>query len=188
MTSKESINTIIEQILKDDRVSLSLQGFEYSETSTTASISIDFLYNGKPCMATGKGVGLIDASFNCLRDFFSADFYSLKQIKFQELYIKPNFLKTRKKSRSEAPVEVCIEFSNKNEERILFEHFSKSVSFSSVECIIGAIEFYINCEKLFYTLKRLVKEAASRDRNDIKERYLYHISEVVKVAYYGSKH
>ena len=83
---------------------------------------------------------------------------------------------------------MCIEFSNKNEERIIFEHFSKSVSFSSVECIIKAVEFYINCEKVFYALKDLVKEASSRDRNDIKERYLYHISEVVKVAYYGSKH
>ena len=65
-----------------------------------------------------------------------------------------------------------------------FHNKGKSFVKASVQGVFNAIEFYINCERSFKKLKFLIKEAQSRGRSDVAQRYVSKISAIVRITSY----
>ena len=188
--NRTKIQDIVDEILGNDKVELSLSRFAYyfDEEKQENFIKMCWQQNTSTDKAKmsqeieSHGDGAVDALFSYLTDHYSPDFKTIKGIKFENFYVRPFFNKVG--SGSNAKVEVVMEFSTKRKRIVTFRHTSKSFVLSAAKVIFSAVEFYINAEKTFKRLKFLIKDAKSRNRGDLFTEYTYKLSIVVDATSY----
>ena len=97
-------------------------------------------------------------------------------------------MKTRENfDGSDSKVIVVLEARTKDSSKVVFRSFGRSMIESTVKVVLNTVAFYINAEKCFYTLRTKIKEANSRGRGDISQRYTSDIIEIVKISKYGEE-
>ena len=131
-----------------------------------------------------SGKSTIGGMFDKLVDLYCRDYPSLSTLEFVEYSTLPTF-NPKSKTNSEAPVEVRINISSSGKEAIPFRRFDNSVLRASIQCVFDCVQYYVNSEMCFKKLKFLIKEAQSRSRSDVAQKYISDISEIVKVTSYS---
>lgn len=147
-----------------------------------STITYDFSFNDEvPTHVTGTGLGIIDALFNSLGTHLSGRFSSLSQLEFRDFSVKVNFNHTRRPSKTDASVEVCLVISTSPFYETYFRHKSTSLVSASVEAVRKSIEYFINLEQAFFILRENVELARVRDREDLIIENSNKIVEIVKI-------
>lgn len=131
-----------------------------------------------------SGKSTIGGMFDKLVGVYCDDYPSLNTLEFVEYSTLPSF-NPESKTNSDALVEVRVHISSDGKEAIPFRRFDHSVLRASIKCIFDCIQYYVNSEMCFKKLKFLIKEAQSRSRGDIAQKYISDISEIVKVTSYS---
>ena len=162
---------------------LSIMATENFDNNQTL-ISCDFKENNVLQKMEFSGVGTVGSVFDKLIDLYSERYPSLKTLAFVEYSARPVF-SDKSKTNSEAPVEVHVYISSASKKAIPFRAFDSSILRASIKCVFDCVQYYVNSEMCFKKLKYLVKEAQSRSRGDVAQKYISDISEIVKVTSYS---
>jgi len=180
---------VIKEILKKDRVKFSIDNVTFNEdfVNNLSSVYCKFTetINNKHKIHNleCKGVGVVDAIYNCMINNYLSQYSSLQNIVFESFKVKPDFSDTRD-SGSSANIEVIISFSNCSKKTVSFRSSKRSIVSAAVQAVFNALEFYINSELTFKRLQFLLKDAKERNRGDLISRYEYHLSTMVSVTSY----
>ncbi|MDP6946714.1 MAG: alpha-isopropylmalate synthase regulatory domain-containing protein, partial [Myxococcota bacterium] len=94
----------------------------------------------------GKGVGMIDALFKGLKKTLSSDYPSLDHIHFVDFRIDGDFKTRQSDDGSDAMGRVRLVVENSSGRRFDFESSSLSISASSVDVVVKAVEHFVNAE------------------------------------------
>ena len=80
---------------------------------------------------------------------------------------------------------VTVGMSNSSGCHFEFQHESRSVTRSSIEATLLAVEYFVNSECAFIECFRALKSAKEQRRQDLVERYTSLMSELVKNTSYS---
>ena len=183
---RDDISELVVGLLGTDYLRLSIKKLTLTENyeKKTSTINCRFSENGtSPLVLKSKGCGLLDALHCGLVEHYREKYPSLLTLTFEGFSIIPDFSK-RDGSGSDAEVEVVLKFANSQENVVTFREVGKSFVSASVAALFGSIEFYINAERAFRKLRKLIEEAKDRGRSDLVQGYVSKISTIVRVTSY----
>ena len=166
-----------------ERVTLALMSLSLVESSEEASLTLTISDTGSISEITGQGVGIVDAGFNALLQFFRKKYASLNNIQLSDVYFQVDH-SDRTQLSLKSKTLMKLEFRNDSKSKSCFSGKTTSMSFTGVSVLVQAFEFYVNGEILFKRLKFLIADAESRGRADVASRYRYALSKVVEVTSY----
>jgi len=132
----------------------------------------------------GAGKGLVDALFSTIIKKLLHDYISLEGIRFLEFMVSVDLSKGRRKSKSDAPVEICLVISNSSDKELYFRYKSKSIISALINAILKAIEYLINIELAVLRSHESIAEAKERNRFDLVEKWTFDLVELVKTTSY----
>ena len=132
----------------------------------------------------GKGVGLIDASFEALVKHFADEYQSLKSIQFASFAIKGE-AEQSKRAGADAKCTARLVIHNSDDNPLEFEESGHSMAAVSLFIVLSAVEHFINAERAFISLYRALEDAKKRGRQDLVESFTSQLSELVKTTSYS---
>lgn len=174
---------LLKGILKENYLVVKADKLEIVEDySNDISLIKCFLFIGNDFLKIeGTGSGLVDALF---RGFFGPQLKEYRSIESLVLTHYKVTAKLDKKYGSSCNVEVAIELTGKNGRVHKFSATSFSLVKASLDCLLQALELYINGEQAFKTIKKAISDASDRNRQDLISRYTGELFEIVKLTDY----
>jgi len=133
----------------------------------------------------GHGVGIVDAFFKGLLIRLSRDYPSLKTVSIDKFTVQAKASSGRQSSMADSLAVVTVGMSNSVGRHFEFQHESRSVTRSSIEATLLAVEYFVNSECAFIECFRAMKSAKEQRRQDLVERYTSLMSELVKNTSYS---
>jgi len=158
------------------------EDFQNNETITKLSMAANNRSEKIDC--AGTGVGVVHSLFLCLKELYAVEFPSLGSINLFSFVVDTRFDTASSFEKTDAKVEVVVEFKNAFEVITPFRSSSSSLLKSAATALVSATQFYINSEKTFLKLRGLIKDAEKRGRPDIKTDLVYKITKIVGVSSY----
>ncbi len=138
-----------------------------------------------PRAVEGEGVGMIDALFNGLKASLRGDFPSLDHIHFVGFAVSGDFSESAGGAGSDALGVVELTVENTAGRRFTFGSSSRSVSASSVEAVVRAVEHFVNAELAVLRVLDWIDDARARSRTDLVTRYTQRLADLVINASYS---
>ena len=185
---KNEISDFVCSFLKGDFYKIELlsldcfEDFENNKTLTKLSMRANNRSDAINC--DGVGVGVVHSLFLCLKELYAGEYPSLESINLFSFTVDTCFDTATSFERTDAHVEVLVEFKNAFGAITPFRAMSSSLLKSAATAIVAATQFYINSEKTFLKLRELIKDAETRGRPDLKPGLIYKITKVVGVSSY----
>jgi hypothetical protein len=135
----------------------------------------------------GKGVGIIDAFFRGLMDQLSAEYPSLRTIRFVGFTVQGMLDKNRASnaSGSDAVGEVRLVVENLDRHEFEFVVASRSITASALQATLDAAEYFVNSERAFLVTRRALKDAETRKRPDLVAGFAARLAELVRNTSYS---
>jgi len=158
------------------------EDFESCEVKT--ELSMLGSHSKKPIECSGTGVGVVHSMFLCLKEVYAKKYVSLKNINLHSFDVKTRFDTAKSFEKTDAQVDVIIEFKNASGILTPFRASSTSLLRSLAIALIDATQFYINSELSFLKLRTLIKDAERRNRPDIKGNLISKITKIIGVSSY----
>ena len=175
--------SIVEEILKENYVSMSVQNFILSESEKTKiECNIIFSNDWDDIFICGHGDGAIDALYTAMINQFSDKFISMRCVTFDDFTLNVKFKNSVRKSAS--PVEVKLALKNASERNIYFSAESRSIIKAAISVVVSACEYLINAERTILVLRDLIDNAYDRDRTDLVVNYRDKMIELVRITSY----
>lgn len=134
------------------------------------------LTNGK--FLKGKGVGLVDATFKALQNYYSVEYESLKSIKLSKFEVKA------KSEGMNAAVEVSLFIKNSFGNVFDFSDTTRSLTASAAHVTAATVEYFINSEKAYVAVHGALMDAKERNRQDLVTRYTSELALLVQSTSY----
>ena len=186
---------VIREVLAEQYFSFSFKNFSLHEcdkhTEIRCHVGISSengdLIEDKEICGTGKGP--VDALFNSIIREYVGDCVSLESLLVEEFYIFVDEKDLRRRIRegktgTDAMVKTCLVINNGNNALIPFRSERRSVILAMLDVVFSAIEFFINSERAVRTLRRCVKHASERGRQDLVDKYTLKMAQLVKNVSY----
>ena len=181
----EELRGYISEYLKDEKISLEIKSYGLEESTAGAQISIDLLVCDDLVPIYGSGVGLVDATHDALMGHFGEKYNSLDTLELSDVYFNTDLRSSNDPGQNrKSRMAIVLEFKNASKDASSFRSKTSSVSYATVEALVQAFEFYINCENLFKRMRFLLEDAQSRNRSDVAATYQYVLTKIVKVTNY----
>lgn len=135
----------------------------------------------------GKGVGLVDAFYHGLIDQFSPEYPSLKSIRFVGFSLTGMLdrAKPRNSAASDALGEVRLLVENSEGNDFEFTASSRSITACALQATLDAVEYFVNSERAFLMTHLALKDAESRKRSDLVQKYARSLAELVRNTSYS---
>ena len=187
---QKQLETLVREILSEDYTSLSIKKYMLTEDIVNEEAQIAcalyFVNSDSYRGVDGQGVGMIDALFKGLKQALSEEYPSLDHIHFIDFNISGDFASDEAGSAgTDASGHVRLVVENTSGRRFTFENRSPSISASSVAVVVGCVEHFINAELAVLRVYDWIDEARSRDRQDLVDKYVQRLSDLVKNASYS---
>ena len=182
---------IIREVLKTDYISFHCEEFIITEKSggrTHVECTIN-MSSGETRLVKGSGTGAVDALFNSLIETYSRSNKSLEDIAVQEFHIFVDRADLRQRHRigrigADAMVKTCLIINSGVGPMLPFRSQGRSAIRAMLDVVLSTIEFYINSEAAVQNLKKYIKEARTRRRQDLVEKYTSKMVDLVKGVSY----
>jgi len=185
---RNRIFSLIKSHIKDERIKIEPISCTIQEDIGLGQSEITIKINENNTTKTlkGTGTGVVDSVFSAFMQNYSDLFVSLKTISLTEFDVITNLKKIRAGHHmgTDARCEVRISLSNASKNSMLFLGRSRSLLGASIVASVSAYEYYINAEKCFVHLRKLIKDAESRNRGDIVSTLVYDMTDIVSVTNY----
>ncbi len=133
----------------------------------------------------GKGVGMVDALFKGLKKALSHDYPSLDHIHFVDFRIDGDFKSSKSADGSDALSCVRLVVQNSSGRTFDFESQSLSISASSVDVVVKAVEHFVNAEHAVSKVYGWIQDAKRRHRPDLAETYTHRLANLVHNSSYS---
>ncbi|MEZ4264843.1 MAG: alpha-isopropylmalate synthase regulatory domain-containing protein [Myxococcota bacterium] len=186
---QQSLENLVREVLGDEYRALAVRRYTLTEDiregKATIVCLIEGATEGKGRAVEGVGVGLIDALFSGFKRTLSGDFSSLNHIHFCGFIIEGDFSQTSNASKTDVIGNVRVEVENSSGRRFQFSSASKSMSASSVNVVVKAVEHFVNAELAVSRVYDWIEDANRRHRPDLAEQYTRRLSELVQNSSYS---
>ena len=123
---------------------------------------------------------MVNALYSGFIREFSDDCESLRDIKFVDFRMKI----ADKKKQTDAHILAKLTVMNYNNDILVFADKSRSMNASAARVVAKTIEYFINSEKSFLTLKDAIEDSKKRQRPDLTKKYISQLAEIVKNTSY----
>ena len=130
------------------------------------------------------GSGFVDAIFKTCHSTFAKEFASLNNLTLVDLQVKPIFSMSCTDAKTDAKTDVVFRLETKQHGISEFRSRSRSIVYSSFAAILGAFQFYINCDKTFSKLQYILEDARKRNRGDVSQGCISDLSVLTRVNTY----
>ena len=186
---QQQLETLVREILGEDYASLHIKKYmlteDISNQQAQIACALYFVNQDAHRGVDGQGVGMIDALFKGLKGTLSSEYPSLEHINFIDFAISGDFASGREDARSDAAGHVRLVVENSSGRRFKFEDRSQSISASSVAVVVNCVEHFINAETAVLRVFDWIDDAKARDRQDLVDKYVQRLSDLVKNASYS---
>jgi len=180
-------HALIKEVLGNKYIYLSLKSYCASESvdSGTTSVVLVISQCKKDTTISGKGDGIVDATFSALRKELIPNCKSLADVKISSFKVKA--LTGTKKGISGTDSKVSIDLSvvNGYGKQVFFKEEGRSLIGVSIAVVVSCVEKFLNAELAFFVMKKALEDAYKRNRQDLIERYKIILSSVVKYTPYS---
>jgi hypothetical protein len=92
---------------------------------------------------------------------------------------------SRKKTGTDAKTDVIFRLEIRNQGMSEFSCQSRSVVHASLQAMMDAFQFYVNCDRCFRKLKLFLANANERNRGDISQGILTDMAKLTAVNNYA---
>lgn len=184
---KDSIVSLIKDVLGSDYLSLEVVSLEIKEDfEAGANVKIWHRASNKKRkkLLTAGGVGYVDALFKAFMELYLSEYQSLANIGLSSFSVVADNYSSQTPEGTDALVKVKICFKDAYGKIVPFVGTSRSLTRACSLSIASAYEYYINSEKCFVKLKKLVRDAESRSRGDLRDHYISQLVRIVGVSSY----
>lgn len=141
----------------------------------------------KKRIVEGAGVGLVDAFYHGLIDQYSPEYPSLKTIRFVGFSLTGMLDKNRPQNAagSDAVGEVRLLVENSEGTDFEFIASSRSITACALQATLDAVEYFVNSERAFLVTHHALKDAESRSRSDLVQKFAGRLAELVRNTSYS---
>ena len=190
MEKKSAIETLVATVLDGTELRLKVDSYTLDEDFESVKAKVRCAVHnertGKQETIQGVGVGLIDAFFHGLVEKYVSEFASLDTIRFAHFAVNARLDSGKAKARSDSPAEVLLTVANSEGKEFLFTHNSPSITRSSVDVVLQAVEFFINSERAFIHVYRALEHARKHNRPDSVKGYTAQLTTLVEATSYST--
>lgn len=190
MDKKEAIEQLIATVLDGTELHLRADSYTLEENfeSGRAKVTCEVHNQRTGAQATiaGEGVGLIDAFFNGIITQYSAEFPSLKTIRFAYFGVKADLNSSKQGARTDSPAEVSLTIANSDGKTYRFTGNSPSITRSSIDVVLQGVEFFINSERAYTAVYAALQHARKANRPDSVAIYTSQLATLVEATSYSS--
>ena len=177
---------MMRDILQENYLSLSLKRFRIEERGDEPSqVLAQIERSDRPMNLSieGAGQGAIHAFFMALRDLLSGEFPSVSAIHFTATRAEsvPN---SDRSHPTDAEAEVYVTFTNSYKDELEFRNRSRSLMRATLDCIVDAVEYFVNSEKAYIQIYRALEHYRSQGRVDLIDKYTSMLSSMVRNTSY----
>lgn len=134
----------------------------------------------------GQGVGMLDAFFSGLRDRYQGEFPSLASIRFSSFSVRGLMGDAHAEQATDAKAEATVGVTNSSGREFEFTTVSPSVSLSSIEAVLAAVEYFVNSEQAYVRIYKALEHHRTSGRPEMVARYTELLSEMVRNTSYSS--
>jgi len=134
----------------------------------------------------GKGVGMLDAFFSALRQRYQGEFPSLGTIRFSSFSVRGLMGDAHAEQATDAQAEATVGVSNSSGREFHFSALSPSVSHSSIEAVLAAVEYFVNSEQAYVRIYKALQHHRTSGRPEMVARYTELLAEMVRNTSYSS--
>lgn len=176
-------------VLQDGFLELQIARYTLEEdlAAGVCRVQCQVCLNGAdPVAVEGEGVGTIDALFNGLKRRFASEYPSLESIRFTGLFVKGLMTDSKQQHGADAAAEARVEVANSTGRSFTFTATSGSVSRSSIEAVLAAVQYFVNSERTYVTLYLALQHYRSEGRADLVEKYTGLLAEMVRNTSYSA--
>jgi hypothetical protein len=190
MEKKRAIESLVAQVLDGTELRLKVDRYTLEENFETGEAkvqcSVHDAQTGAQHTIAGHGVGFIDAFFQGLTQKYAGQFASLDTIRFSQFGVKANLGSGKGKALADSPVEVSLSVANSEGKEFEFSNNSPSITRSSVDVVLQAVEFFINSERAFIQVYNALQHARKTSRPDSVQQYTAQLATLVEATSYSS--
>ncbi|MCK6508982.1 hypothetical protein L6R29_03305 [Myxococcota bacterium] len=131
----------------------------------------------------GEGSGALHGFFVALRDHLSEEFPSVRAIHFTSIRAEsvPN---SNRNHPTDAEAEVFLTIRNSYGDELEFRNRSRSLMRATLDCIVDAVEYFVNSEKAYVQIYRALNHYREQGRSDLVDKYTSLLSVVVRSTSY----
>jgi hypothetical protein len=134
----------------------------------------------------GRGVGMVDAFFSALSSRYQGEHPSLETIKFTRFEVRGLMGDASEKRASDAKAEAFVGVTNSSGVEFEFVAVSKSVSQSSIEAVVEAVEYFVNSERAYVRIYNAIQHYRENRRPELVEKYTHLLADMVCNTSYSS--
>lgn len=177
------------EVLGDDFLRLSFSHYRLEATAGGPSMLTCEVVEEPPQRTftiAGEGVGLVDAFFRGLCERYRQEHPSLETIRFSSFSVRGLIRNESGDQASDAKAEAIIGITNSAGREFEFSAVTPSVSHSSIEGVLSAVEYFVNSERAYVRLYKALQHHRTTGRSDMVNRYTELLAEMVRNTSYSS--
>jgi len=140
---------------------------------------------GKTFSVEGGGVGMIDAFFAALKSRYVSEYPSLASIRFTRFSVTGLMAETASRAATDAVARATVGVTNSYDTEFTFVAETGSVSRSSMQALLLAVQYFVNSERAYVQAYRSLEHARAGGRHDLVTKYTQVLSEVVRNTSYS---
>lgn len=187
---QDKMIALMREILQDDYLQLSVKVYSLTESLDEAEPMCRLTctlvnQDGSEMTVESRGVGVIDALFNGLRDRLADDYPSLKSIRFSQFNIRGLISVDDGPAATKSEAEATVGILNSESVEFIFKSTAPSVSRAGIQATVDATEYFVNSEKTFVRLHEILEHYKSEGRTDLVEKYTELMTRVVRNTSYS---
>jgi hypothetical protein len=156
---------------------------EEGDHTTTCKVSV--LEGDQTVEVEGKGVGVVDATYNGLLDRYAREYQSLKTIQLTGFQVAADLETKKAQAGVDAVGRVTLDVTNSEGRHFTFSDKSRSVTISITRAVLAVVGYFVNAERAFVMLHNARRDALARGREDLVSRYTAEMAEVVESTSYA---
>ena len=131
------------------------------------------------------GSGFVDAIYKMCYELFVKQYPSLENLSLVDVLVRPIFSMSKSEAKTDAKTDVSFRIKTKQHGISEFTTRSRSIVYSCLSSMLEAFQFYMNCDKSFRLLQRVLQDAQVRRRGDIKQACMLDLSALTGVNTYA---
>lgn len=136
-------------------------------------------------IVTGQGVGMVDALFSAFKGHYSREYQSLNSVELGDFAVRILKASNNRVDGLDVKCTVGIVFRNSYGTSFEFKSSGRSLSAESARAVAAGVEHFVNAERAYVSLYRALKDAHSRNRQDLVARFTYDMAQVVRCTSYA---
>jgi hypothetical protein len=177
------------QVLGDEFLTLRVTQYSLTETfeDDHCVVTADVVENPGERRFTieGKGVGMLDSFFEALCERYQGEHPSLETIKFSSFSVRGLMGESRGGHATDAKAEALVGITNSAGTEFLFGAVSPSVSHSSIEGALEAVEYFVNSERAYVRIYKALQHYKQSGRPELVGKYTQLLAEMVQNTSYS---